>query len=142
MGTVRKLVVVAAIAIAATSVQAADVTVAAVKTAGGKELSGAELTALLPGKTARRTSDRFDQSWVHDQGGKIRASSVEKTGYMHNRSGSGSWQVNDQGQYCLQIEWPRLSWNWCRYIYQVGDDYFGFDSKADNAASKIKFTLN
>lgn len=142
MKTVTRLAAIAVACVVGGSVQAAEeMTLSALKAAGGKELTGEELKALLPGKTGRRSVDRYDLIWLHDADGKLRASSVERTGRMVTRSYPGTWRVSDNGQYCLHIEWYAGTEQWCRFVFKLGDDYLGFDSKADDAVAKRKFTL-
>ncbi len=136
MKAVTRLAVIAVAWIVCGRMQAAEeMTLSAVKAAGGKELAGEELKALLPGKTGRRSVDRYDLNWLHDADGKLRASSVEKTGRMVAWNYPGTWRVSDDGKYCLRIEWYSGTEQWCRFIAKLGDDYLAFDSRADDAVS-------
>lgn len=80
------------------------------------------------------------RSWKGSADGKLIASAAG-TGLTLRGEGTGTWQVADNGSYCVQIEWKTRSEQWCRFIYRVGDKHYGVKSEANPAApaQEIKF---
>jgi hypothetical protein len=48
-------------------------------------------------------------------------------------SGSGTWTVDAKGSYCVHIQWPMQTEEWCRYIFKAGDKYYTFLTLDDSA---------
>lgn len=103
---------------------------------GAKQLSAEELRQLLPGAKTRSVSARGNtRIWVNDPDGKLIASS-DNRGMANTQSSSqarGTWQLGDNGTYCVLIEWRTLTEQWCRFIFGVGDKYYGVNSATNDA---------
>jgi hypothetical protein len=42
-----------------------------------------------------------------------------------NVTASGSWKVNNEGKYCVKIDWRREPESWCSFVLKGKDgDYF------------------
>lgn len=53
----------------------------------------------------------------------------------------GTWRVTDDGKLCVKIPWPRSPDDWCRYIFKLGEKYYGVGSLSDEAAaSEFEFS--
>jgi hypothetical protein len=121
-----------------------------IKAQNGVQLSADELKQLLPnakvvsyywegGKSTRR--------WTNEPDGKFVASSDvgRDTGKMITRkspSASGTWHVGDNGTYCVTIDWKQRSENWCRYIFKVGEKYYGVKTVNDGATIAHEFEFS
>jgi hypothetical protein len=42
----------------------------------------------------------------------------------------------------VMIEWPRRSENWCRFIFKVGEKYYGVETVADGSVSAWEFEFS
>lgn len=120
------------------------------KSKNAVQLAADELRQLMPGaKVAHRTEIGSLRRWTNEADGKFVASS-DAMGHDPGRigvhaapsGGKGSWHVGDNGTYCVAIEWARRSENWCRYIFKVGDKYYGVKSLEDGGgiASEFEFS--
>jgi hypothetical protein len=56
------------------------------------------------------------------------------------RSAEGSWRIGN-GAYCVNIQWPRVAERWCRYMYRIGDKYYGVRIHAEDSALAMEFEL-
>jgi hypothetical protein len=120
-------------------------TLADVKANNGIQLSAAELQGLMPGaKVVSRTQAGSTRSWTNKVNGTFSASS-DGRGTAGGRNaygvGEGTWRVADNGRLCVTIQWNRQTEDWCRYIFKVGDKYYGVGRFADDApASEFEFS--
>ena len=38
---------------------------------------------------------------------------------------AGTWKVSDDGKYCIDIDWKKVSEKWCSYVLKgEGDTYY------------------
>ena len=115
---------------------------------GAKQLSKEELQTLLPGaKVMSRTAQGSTRFWENDSDGSLQASSDNRGGSNSTTSGvkgsaRGSWQLNDNGTYCVLLEWKRSTEQWCRFIFKSGDKYFAVKSTSDQStpAHELEFS--
>lgn len=108
----------------------------------GLRLSKDELTALVTNtESSYLTRSGSLQRWRNDPSGKFVASTDNKKhgGAMGMRASSapGSWRINDEGKYCVQIEWRRDTEDWCAFIVK-GEDGSYYLTRVD-PARKIEF---
>lgn len=109
-------------------------TLADVKAKSGVQLSAADLQQLLPGATvASKIPSGSTRRWQNRAGGDLAASS-DGRGLPTPRvfSGSGTWSVDAKGAYCVHIQWPTQTEEWCRYIFKAADQYYSFVTLDDS----------
>ena len=127
-------------------VQAGELTLNDIKSQNPVQLSADDLKQLMPNaKVVSYTPAGSARLWKNEPDGKFIASSDVRRD--PNRSGKGSqgqgtWHVGDNGTYCVTIEWPRRSENWCRYIFKAGDKYYGVKSVADGTVTAYEFEFS
>lgn len=85
-----------------------------------------ELLAFLPGTKVTHTSKGGSlRRWTNEPDGKFIASSDNKKygSAMGSQGASrpGSWKVDDEGKYCIEIEWKRETESWCAYVLKSAD---------------------
>jgi len=120
-------------------------TYADVKAKGGVQLSTAELNQLMPdAKVVSRTQAGSTRTWHNKADGTFTASSDGRGvsgGRQAYATGAGTWKVSDKGQWCVTIQWPRFPDDWCRYMFKVGDKYYGV-GRLDDGAAAMEFELS
>ncbi|MCM8594996.1 hypothetical protein [Accumulibacter sp.] len=103
-----------------------------VKAQGGQQLSLDELRALLPGaKVFSFTRAGSTRSWSNDPDGAFVASSDSRGKMQRPSRGHGTWHIGDNATYCVTIEWSSTTEQWCRYLFRLGDRYYGTKSAVD-----------
>ncbi len=88
-----------------------------------------ELLSFLPGaKVTRVVSTGSTYYWVNGADGTFVVSTDNKKhGSVMGTQGTtspGTWMVDDQGRYCINIEWRRESEKWCAFIIKADDGYY------------------
>jgi len=127
-------------------VQAGELTLNDIKSQNPVQLSADDLKQLMPNaKVVSYTPAGSARLWKNEPDGKFVASSDVRRD--PNRSGKasqgqGTWHVGDNGTYCVTIEWPRRSENWCRYIFKAGDKYYGVKTVADGTVTAYEFEFS
>ena len=54
----------------------------------------------------------------------------------------GKWRISDDGRYCVFIEWRGIpNEEWCRYILQTNDGYYGVNSDSVATARVFKMDI-
>ena len=94
------------------------------------KMSREELLAFLPGlKVTHVSSGGSERHWTNEPDGTLYANSNNKT--FGSGAGSrtvgqaGTWKVNDEGKYCVDIDWKQLAEKWCANILKgEGDTYY------------------
>jgi hypothetical protein len=120
-------------------------TYADVKAGKGAQLSAQELRELMPGaKVVSRTQAGSTRHWRNKPDGTFSATS-DGRGVSGGRNAyataEGTWQVTDNGRWCVKIPWPRAQDDWCRYMFKLGDRYYGVSALSDEApASEFEFS--
>ena len=112
---------------------------------GAKKLSADELRALVTGaKVSSLANNGSLRRWENSADGKFvaRSTNAGEIGANRGSTGTGSWHISAEGQYCVAIEWPKASEKWCRYIFRSGDKYFGVtsDRNPKGSAFELGFT--
>ena len=120
-------------------------TYADVKAQAGVRVDGAELKQLMPNaKVLSRTQAGSTRSWQNNADGTFTATSDGRGssgGSNSYATAAGTWRVNESGQLCVAIKWPRNPDDWCRTMFRVGSKYYGVARLEDNApASEFEFT--
>lgn len=122
--------------------QSGEVGLGDLKAQNATQLSRDELSQLLPGAKVFSDYRGSTRGWKNEASGKFVASSDgrrEATKIGKQITGHGTWHIGDNGTYCVTIEWPKLTENWCKYIFKTGDSYYGVKSLSDGAAEANKF---
>lgn len=114
----------------------------------GIQLTAEELKQLMPnakvvsyhvegGTSTRRWQNGPDGKFVasNDVGRSVTAKAAGVTAH-------GTWHVADNGTYCVTIDWSRRSENWCRYIFKVGEKYYGVKSINDGTTVAHQFEFS
>jgi hypothetical protein len=120
-------------------------TYADVKAGKGAQLSARELRELMPGaKVVSRTPAGSTRYWQNRPDGTFSATS-DGRGVSGGRnayaSAEGTWQVTDNGRWCVKIPWPRAQDDWCRYMFKLGDKYYAVSTLSDAApANEFEFS--
>ena len=106
---------------------------AAVADEGGTRLSGDELKTLVTGATVAHVAKTGSaRRWKNETDGSFMATSINKK-YgnalgQHTASSPGTWSINDQGKYCVRIDWKREEEKWCAYIVRAADGGYYLNS--------------
>ena len=103
--------------------------------------AGYRLTLIPGSETHHVNSAGSVRSWKNAPDGTFVAASDNRrygsamgTG---NATGPGTWSVSEDGRYCVQIEWRRLTEKWCSAIVK-GDDG-GYYLNSVDPAKRIEF---
>ena len=108
-----------------------------VKAGKGVQLSAQELRELIPGaKVVSRTQAGSTRRWQNKPDGTLIATS-DGRGVSGGRNAystaEGTWQVTDTGRWCVKIDWPRAQDDACRFMFKLGDKYYGVGKLSDEA---------
>jgi len=126
--------------------QAGDLVLNDIKAQNGVQLSVDELKQLMPNaKVVSYSEGGSSRHWKNEPDGKFVASSdvrrdPNRPGKVANAQ--GTWRVGDNGTYCVTLEWPKRSESWCRYIFKVGEKYYGVKSITDGTATAQEFEFS
>jgi len=112
---------------------------------GAKPLSAEEVNALVPGAKVRNIgAGGAVRTWTNESGGKFIAQSDDPTqrhlGRKHPQ-GPGTWRV-DNGKYCVTLDWPKRTEQWCRVIFKLDDKYYGVKQADDEDAEAMAFEFS
>ena len=127
-----------ALAVATTAVRAEDPQVLRdLEAKNPRKLSKEEVTQLLPGAKMSRVSERGNTHyWTNEADGSFVISSDNRGAnsmVSSNRSSTaqGKWHISDDGRYCVLIEWRSVpTEEWCRFILETTDGYYGVRSES------------
>lgn len=101
-----------------------------------------ELEVFLPGTSVRYlTRVGSTHRWTNDSSGKFVARTDNKkydTSGVNSASGYGTWKVNDEGKYCVNIDWKRETEDWCAFILKTADG--GYYLNKVDPTRKIEFS--
>jgi hypothetical protein len=110
---------------------------------GAVKLSAQDMRSVVAGaKVTNMTANGNVQTWEDEEGGKFVArSSNASTAGGRSTQGTGTWQVEDAGRYCVEITWPMSKEKWCRFLFKSGDKYFASasDRKPESRLYQIEF---
>lgn len=136
-------IVISALLVLPLSAQAADLMLSDIKAQGGVQLSVEELKQLLTDAKVVSYYEESTRRWKNDADGKFVASGDARRHISgKSQTAQGTWHVGDNGTYCVTIEWPRRSESWCRYMFKVGDKYYGVKSVADGTSKAFEFEFS
>lgn len=130
------------------AVQAEDLVLNDLNARGAVQLSADELRQLLPNAKVVSHREESTRRWTNGLDGKFVAGSDARQHRLASASpqrggtGQGTWHVGENGSYCVTIEWPKRSENWCRYMFKLGDKYYGVKSVADGANPAWEFEIS
>jgi hypothetical protein len=117
------------------------------KSQNAVQLTADELKQLMP--NAKVVSYYVEggtstRRWTNEPDGKFVASSDTGRDMSIRRSVSaqGTWHVGDNGTYCVTIDWRQRPENWCRYIFKVGEKYYGVKTVKDGATVAHEFEFS
>jgi hypothetical protein len=108
----------------------------------GTKISGDELRALVTGAkvthvnrygSVRRWTDDPDGTFVASTSNQKHGGALTGSSY----TGQGKWLINDDGKFCIEIDWKRDDEKWCATIVK-GEDGIYYLGKVD-PARKIEF---
>jgi len=125
--------------------QAGDLVLNDLKAQNGVQLSTDELKQLMPNAKVVSYFAGSSRSWTNEPEGKFVASSDvrrDPSMLMKSSTAQGTWHVGDNGTYCVTLDWPKRSENWCRYIFKVGGKYYGVKTVNDGAAIAHEFEFS
>ncbi len=117
---------------------------AAVADEAGTNLSGDELRKLVTGATVTHVSRSSGslRRWKNEPDGNFMATSDNKKfgSAMGTQSGTspGTWSINDEGKYCVRIDWKRVEEKWCAFIVRAADG--GYYLNSVDPGLKIEFS--
>ena len=123
----------------------ANLTLGDLMNQGAVQQSRDDLLSLLPGAKVSNVSHNGSvRHWENIEGKEFVASATNPTaGLNYARfTGKGSWRLGDNGTYCVHIEWPVTSEQWCHFIFKVGNKYYTVRSATDLASPVYEFTFN
>lgn len=119
-----------------------------IKSANGQQLTVDDLRSLMPGaKVTNVITNGSTHKWINKPDGTLNATSDNRAGVGSGTrmnavaQAQGTWSVNDNGSFCVNLEWRAMTENWCRFMFKVGDKYYGVTSLANGAAIATEFSF-
>ena len=121
-------------------------TVGDLKAKEAKLLSKDEVVKLLSGHDYHQTTSSYQQRWTLNADGSSKGSNVPKVQSVMQQpaGGEAKWSVNDQGEFCLDGKWyfrNPTPVKFCQQVYQLGDTYYRFSSKAPDSVAAVQFEV-
>ena len=109
----------------------------------GTRLSGEELKTLVTGATVEHVAKTGSQRrWKNDEDGSFMATSNNKKSGnalgQHSTTSPGTWSIDSEGKYCVQIDWKREPEKWCAFIIKGSDG--GYYLNSVDPSRKIEFS--
>ena len=111
-----------------------------------QKITGDELRQALTGaKVTSRTLHGSTRHWYNNADGKFTASS-DSRGYKgrptaYPTTGTGSWRVSPNDQYCVEIDWRKVDEKWCVFILKADGKYYGAARPNDPSSRAVEFGL-
>lgn len=109
---------------------------------GGRKMTREELLSFLPGAKVKHISQAgSERHWINEMDGTLVANSNNKlygnsTG-TQSATQAGTWMINDEGKYCIDIDWKRVHEKWCAFIIKGQDGGYYLNTVDDKR--KIEF---
>jgi len=132
------------LSLASPAAMAQMVNLADIQKQGAVKLTAEQLRSVAEGARATyRAENRWTLQWKNEAGGKLQASASPPAGSPPETRGvygKGTWRIEDDGKYCLEISHPRTPQTWCRFIYKAGTKTYT-TIETDGKAHEIKFRL-
>jgi hypothetical protein len=127
------------------TVVAGDMTFTDIMSQKGIRLSSGDLNQLLPNAKVVSYLDSSTRRWKHEPDGTFMAySDARRSGKMMSTQAAahGTWRIDENGAYCVTIDWPKKTEKWCKQIYKVNGKYYGVkpDAGEDAAAHEFEFS--
>ena len=121
-------------------------TLADAKAGNATQLSVSDLRQLMPDAKVVSHEGNNTRLWQNKANGTLVASTDRWDGSGFGRDvqsgvAQGTWGIGEEGSYCVSIQWSNESEDWCRYIFKVGDKYYGFTT-LDKAAGGSEFEFS
>ena len=89
------------------------------------QLTAAELKELLPSANMiRRIASGNTHIWTNEPDGTFIISSDNRSTTGRHSSAPGTWNVTEDGRYCIRIEWGKTTDDWCRFVLRTSDNYY------------------
>lgn len=108
----------------------------------GRRMTRDELLAFLPGTRVTHVNQvGSERHWINEPDGTLVANSNNK--FFGNAIGTqgasqaGTWLVNDEGKYCIDIDWKRVHEKWCAAIIKTQEGGYYLNTVDDKR--KIEF---
>ncbi len=101
------------------------------------KLAAPEVKALASGASVQTPGALGLRTWKNAPDGKLLAS-ASGPGLPRGAQGKGTWHVANNGTYCVKVEWENQTEQWCRFIYRLGDKYYGVRSDTDGSARALE----
>lgn len=93
---------------------------------GNRKMTRDELLAFLPGaKVTHFSQAGSERHWTNETDGTLIANSNNKL-YgnaigTQSASHAGTWTINEEGKYCIDIDWKRVHEKWCASVLKSQD---------------------
>ena len=126
------------------AVLAGDMVVNDIKAQNGVKLSKEELDQLMPNARVVSYAGGSTRHWTNGPDGKFVAYSDARGRFkqlMAPGTGHGEWKISEKGQYCVSIEWTMKSEKWCRFMFKVGEKYYGVKSLQKGDATAYEYEI-
>ena len=105
-------------------------------------LTKEELQALMPNAKISRTVANGNQHlWTNEPGGKFIVSTTNQARGGKPTSTQGTWQISDDGRFCVLIEWRTVETeDGCRFVSKTTDGYYA--TKSARAGTEKVYKLD
>jgi hypothetical protein len=129
-----------------TLTNAQALTLADARARNATQLTVVELRQLMPDAKVVSHEEGDTRVWANKANGTLVASTDSWNGSGFGRdvvsgAAQGTWGIGEEGTYCVSIQWSSNSEDWCRYIFKLGDKYYGFGSLEKSASgSEFEFS--
>jgi Protein of unknown function (DUF995) len=103
-----------------------------------------ELQALLPNaKMGRTAANGNEHLWTNETGGRFIISTNNRARMGKPTTAPGTWQISDDGRYCVLIEWRGVDTEeWCRFIVKTSDGYYAARSTKTGTEKVYKLDIS
>ena len=105
-------------------------------------LTKEQLQALMPNAKISRTVANGNQHiWTNEPGHKFIISTTNMARGGKPTSTSGTWQISNDGRFCVLIEWRTVETeDWCRFVIKTTDGYYA--TKSARAGTEKVYKLD
>jgi hypothetical protein len=115
------------------------------KAQAAMQLAKSDLSPLLQGATISSIGGTgSSRSWKHSGDGTLIASSDNRGSNPIAKitSAKGTWRISDGGQYCVIVEWRAHTEQWCRYLFKLGEQYYGVVALDNPGSEAYKIAIS
>ena len=116
-----------------------------VKQQGGMQVSADEAKTLLPGaKVTSLANNGATRRWDNAADGKFVATTdnANDIGSNRHRTVQGNWHIGDNGAFCVELAWSAGPEKWCRFLFRLGDKYYGFNSLTNASGIAYEYAFS